>query len=333
MKMKHSLIAIFGGAASIAMVAPAIAGDAVPYGRAQVEIASYSNQQEATGCTDQSTASGEGGCDGIALRDRAMGRFGVKASEDLGNGMKGLAKFEFMADTANGGYVQGREAIVGLKMKAATIELGNVKSAYKYTGGVKYDPFVATTLEARRDNGGMSHTAWGQGGFLDRHIAVKGKAGPIKYWVTLGIGEGDGSMSGSVMYSQGAVEAFVAMVDRGDRSANEYSATKIGGAYKMGGTKIKLQYEMTDDQDANGGEPTYTFVGVEHKMGKNIIVAQLGSKDADDATSGHVDTDYLGLGVIHKFTKMTRVFAGIRTSDADDDSDEDVISVGMRKDF
>ena len=330
MKMKRNLIAVAAaGLASAAMVTPAMA-DATAYGRVQVEVASYSNQTESTAC-DAPTGAGDSNgtaCDGIALRDRAMGRVGVKATEDLGNGWKGLAKVELSVDTAAVTGVGGREALVGLKSDAVTVELGTLKSAYKYTGGVKYDPFVATTLEARRDNGGMRHGAYGAGSFLSESIAVKGKAGPIKYWVTYGPGENDGAMTASVMFSQGAVEAFVAMADSGDRLADpvptnpqEESNTKIGGAYKMGATKIKLQYEMVDRD--NSRDETYTFLGVEHKMGKNIIVAQLGMYDADMLT----------LGVIHKFTKMTRVFAGFRTSDADNESDEDVISVGLRKDF
>ena len=217
-----------------------------------------------------------------------------------------------------------------MKGSGVEIQLGNLKSAYKYTGGVKYDPFVATTLEARRDNGGMWHTAYGQGGFLPQNVGVMGKAGAIKWWVTYSPAEGFGDMTASVMYSQGPVEAFVAMSDQGDKNAAPDSATKIGGAYKMGGTKIKLQYEMVDRDLTPSADETYTFVGLEHKMGKNILVAQLGSYDSDGGTN---DTSYMALGVIHKFTKMTRLFAGIRSSDADDDSDEDVISVGLRKDF
>ena len=71
-------------------------------------------------------------------------------------------------------------------------------------------------------------------------------------------------------------------------------------------------------------------------MGKNIFVVQGGMFDADVdvvAPAKAPDTTYVSLGIIHKFTKMTRLFGGYRMSDADDDSKEDVISVGLRKDF
>jgi predicted porin len=338
MKMKHTLIAVAAaGLASAAVVTPAMA-DATAYGLAQVEITSYSNQQEAGGCNDQSAAAGEGGCDGLKVQDRSNGRVGFKASEDLGNGWTGLAKAEFQVNYANGGWATSptnaaREAMVGLKGSGITIEAGNLKSAYKYTGGVKYDPFVATSLEARRDNGGMWHTAFGQGGFLARSLAVKGGSGPVKFWVTYAPGEGDHFMTASVMYSQGDVEAFVAMSDQGDLSATADSATKIGGAYKLGPTKIKLQYEMVDRDLTPSQDETFLFLGVEHKMGKNTFVAQLGQYDSDSSANPNTDTSYFALGVIHKFTKMTRVWAGLRSSDADDKSDEDAISIGLRKDF
>ncbi|WP_455374603.1 porin [Kaarinaea lacus] len=337
MKMKHSLIAVIGGVASIAMVAPAMA-DVTAYGLAQVEITSYSNNQEATGCTDQDAASGEGGCDGLKVQDRANGRVGLKASEDLGNGWTGLAKAEFQVDYANGGWATSptnaaREAFVGLKGSGVEIQLGNLKSAYKYTGGVKYDPFVATSLESRRDNGGMRHGAFGQGGFLARSIGVMGKAGAIKYWVTYAPGEADHYMTASVMFSQDAFEVFVAVSDEGDIDTAPESNTKFGGAYKMGATKIKLQYEMVDRDLTPSRDETYTFLGVEHKIGKNTIVAQIGMYDADQTGSPTADTDYMALGVIHKFTKQTRLWAGLRTSDADNKTDEDTISVGLRKDF
>lgn len=346
MKMKRNLIALaVSGAASAAMVAPAIAGDVTVYGRAQVEITSISNQTEGASCSaPNAKAGGNGGCDGIDMADNAMGRVGFKASEDLGNGWKGLAKFEFKADTADGSAdtatkgtgttgisLTGRETMVGLKGSAVQIELGRLKSAYKYAGGVKYDAFVATALEARNGNGGMSHGALGHSSFVSKHLGVQGGSGPIKFRLTYGAEDGDGSMTASAMYKQGNMEAFVALADAGDSQDNgggqEYSATKIGGAFTTGPHKIMLQIESTDNGTT---EPGYTFVGYQMKMGKNIFVAQLGEFDSD---GGANDTGMVTLGVIHKFTKKTRVFAGFRQSDADNDSNEDVVSVGVRKDF
>jgi len=367
MKMKRNLIAVaVAGLASAVVVAPAMA-ETSAYGLAQVELTSYSNQTEAGAPCDADGAAASGtdagsdvACDGLLVQDKAQGRLGVKSSEDLGNGWTGLAKAEWQVNYANGQAVPAnqdtfhmREAFVGLKNADVEIQAGMLKSAYKYTGGVKYDAFVATALEARRDNGGMSHTAYGQGGFLPETIGVMGKAGAIKYWLTYGPGEGDGDMTAAVSYSTDEMEVFVAMSDKGERSnqtafgggslppvgggiggpEDDYSATKVGGSYKMGPHKIMLQYEMIETVNNPAGtktEPTYTFVGYNMKMGMNTIVVQLGAFDSDGGVN---DTDYLAIGVIHNFTKNTRLYAGFRQSEADNDSEEDAVTVGLRQDF
>jgi predicted porin len=353
MKMKRNLIALaVGSAASVAMVAPAVAGDVTVYGRAQVELTSVSFQTENPACSGAAKQDQEvsKGCDGLELSDQALGRVGFKASEDLGNGWKGLAKFEYKADTADGSAstaVNGngdnvgvgltpRETMVGLKGSAVQIEAGRLKSAYKYAGGVKYDAFVTTTMEAR-GNGGMSGSALGHNGFLSRQLAVQGGSGPIKARFTYGAADGDGVMSLSVMYNQNNIEAFLAMVDSGDSlddggaTGASYSATKLGGAFKTGPHKIMLQYEMVDEDDAD--DPTILFLGYNMKMGKNTFVVQLGQYDSDQSGSPNDDMDYLALGVIHKFTKTTRIFGGYRSTDADAEDREDVFTVGLRKDF
>lgn len=364
MKMKRNLIALaVGSAASVAMVAPAMAGDVTVYGRAQVELSSYSYQTEDPNCAgaaaqDKTVANG---CDGLQLADKALGRIGVKASEDLGNGWKGMAKFEYKADTADGDAGAGldvndpnnsldpqlevtvtgvgltpRETMVGLKGDMVQIEAGRLKSAYKYAGGVKYDAFVTTTMEAR-GNGGMTGSALGHNGFLSNQLAVQGGSGPVKARLTYGAADGDGTYTLSVMYKQDAIEAFVAAVDSGDTRDNggttgqSYSATKLGGAFTTGPHKIMLQYEMVDAD--NNRDQTYLFLGYNMKMGSNVFVVQLGQYDADQTGSNTADTSYLALGAIHKFTKTTRIFGGFRSSDADNETRNDVVTVGLRKDF
>jgi predicted porin len=359
MKMKRNLIALaIGGAASVAMVAPAVAGDVTVYGRAQVEISSISYEDEAIA----------GAEDGIDVADNAQGRLGFKASEDLGNGWKGLAKFEFKADTSDniadtsGGSktsLSPREAMVGLKGSMVQIELGTLKSAYKYAGGVKYDPFVSTALEAR-NNFGMTGkpgdqftdiatylvgfpvpagtfgpiNKFGHNGFIDNHVAVQGGSGPITARLTYGPEEGDGSYSLSVMFKQDNIEAFVAAVDSGDllaAGAVTYSSVKFGGQFKTGPHKISLQYEMPELEDA---EATNLYIDYQMKMGKNTFDVAIGQEDYDGCSGDGCTPSFMRIGVIHKFTKTTRIFGGYRSSDSDGvDYREDVVSVGLRKDF
>lgn len=332
--MKKSLIAV----TTAALVAPLIAiaeDDVTVYGMAQVEVAN----------TDPQGA----GDSAVSVVDKARGRVGVVATEDLGSGLKGLAKFEFKLDTADGNSdtacknadcsettgvaLTARELLVGLKGGFGQVELGQLKSAYKYTGGVAYDPFVASTLEARR-NGGMSGGVFGHNGFISESIGYSSpKLGPVDIRATYAPSKDDSAYSVSAKASFKMGEVLVAAVDQGDRGGTaEYSAWKVGGQLRLAGGahKISLQYEGTEAKNTTTTKPTYAFIGYQGTFGKSTFVAQFASNDADVENKNKT---YYALGAIYKFSKNTRAFGGYRVTDADDDSGESVISIGLRKDF
>jgi len=330
--MNKKLLAV---AVSAALVVPAasMAADAFVYGHAQVEVASYS-EDIPSGLTPAEEAA-LGAEDGVDTQDQSRGRLGVKASEDLGNGLKAIAQFEWKVDTTQGGAAAGnRVSQVGLTGGFGTFVMGSLKSPYKYTGGVKYDPFVATSLQAR-GNGGMTSGALGHNSFVNDLIAYASPKGPVTASIGYGPSEDDGLVVFDLKYSQGGMEAFVAYLDAGDRISggapgddSAYTATKVGGQWKSGSHKISAQYEMTEAKDAGGAkvEPTVLFLGYQMKMGKNTFALQYGDTDPDTSAD---NTTYVALGVIHKMSKTTRVFAGYRdTSDV-----ENVVTVGLRKDF
>lgn len=200
--MNNKLIAL---AVAGALTAPMMAVEAAPkvYGIMQVEY-----QQ-----TDSSTANS----DITEAQDNKFGRFGFKGSEDLGGGLKAVYTMEFGIDSTsgnletdsdtNGNGANGifkRESSIGLKIgKAHEVRMGNIKSPYKYFGGVKYDGFVATSLQAREGSenttgsigGGMSGGAYGQGGFLTNSISYMGKFKPVTVWAASSLGEEDESIS------------------------------------------------------------------------------------------------------------------------------------------
>jgi predicted porin len=337
--MNKRLLAV---AVSAALVAPAVAmADVMVYGAAQVEVADvdYENKEKD---------------DGIRMADRSRGRVGIKASEDLGNGLKGIAQFEWKADTtdnetgqiadADGGgsfALSGRVAQVGLAGNFGTVVLGNLKSPYKYTGGVKYDPFVATLLQAR-GNGSMTGGALGHNSFVDNLVAYASPKGPVTASIGYGPSEDDGLVALDVKYSEGGIEAFIAYVDAGDRlnggmagDDSDYTAAKIGGQFKSGGHKISAQYEDVEITDEGGAktDPSVFFLGYQFMMDKNTFAIQYGETDHDMSDTDN--TTYVALGAIHKFSKTTRVFGGWRDTSTDKDMDagESVITVGLRKDF
>ncbi len=359
--MNKKLIAM---AVGVALAAPMAANAGVKvYGQFQVEIASVtndgygennggksatytdSNGDTVTIPTDSRTgiASGQSG---IKMKDNKRGRLGFKVSEDLGGGLKAIAKFEWQIDTPNGNIADGaREGWVGLKGGWGEFKAGRIKTPYKYTGGVKYDPFVTTYMEARK-SGGMKGGAYGQNSFWSKSVSYKNKWGGFSLWVDYGLDEGNGTSnagnmgdySAAIKYGQKNWEVFGAYnsYDSNNNGTTD-SVSKVGGQIKFGGAHtISAQYEM-DNPEGSNNDGTIYFVGYQFKMGKNVFAAQYGSADYDPAgavKSGTEDATYYALGVIHKFSKKTRAFVGYRKTDGKNaDNDLSVVSAGLRVTF
>lgn len=154
------------------------------FGRAQGEVGSSNVTNEisqTTGVTeiifiDTSKFTG-------ALFDKGVGRWGIKASEDLGMGMKGLAKIAFDTQDDGGSLTTKkyhREIYAGLKGKFGAITAGSHNGVYKVFGGVKYDPFTATLIEGR-NSAAMSGGAYGQNSFIDNSVKyMSPKIGPVQ---------------------------------------------------------------------------------------------------------------------------------------------------------
>jgi len=323
---KKILALAVGSALAMPMVAQA---KVVVYGHAQVEIGNID-----TGSSDQNFTT-----------DNARGRIGIKASEKLGNGWTAFAKFEFRTNTSDGTQTGGdnnaalvsREQAIGIKGSFGTVEFGRIKTPYKYFGGVTYDPFVATTLEAR-GNGGQTGGRFGHNNFLSNSIGWKSNSfNGISVWAVVSIDEqdtvttvagaaadnitngSDGDYSVGIRYKNGPLEVGVAVIN--DDSAN-LDRTKFFGQYKWGNHKVSLSYE---DTDATTDSETY-FIGYQLRSGNNTFVAQFGNTEPDVGS----DTDYYAIGLIHHLSKKTRVFGGFRNTDAGAGGDTDVVSVGLR---
>ena len=345
--MNKNLLAIAVGAALV--TAPMFASAAVKvYGHAQVEV----------GTVD------DGSNSNTVVTDNARGRIGISASEKLGNGLTAMAKFEFKTDTTDNtegkctvkgatgatcstnAALAGRESMVGLKGSFGTVQLGNLKGAYKYYGGVKYDAFVATLLEARGNNGmskdELGNAAFGHNQFISNSISyMTPKMGGFSGWLTYspdeaGDGRGsDGDYALGAKFKQKNFEVFVAAVnnDQDDAVAvkTKGDGIKFGGMYKFGNFKIMGQYESLDvsnaaaisddkaDTDVSAEVDIYFLAG-QAKFGNNVIVAQFGNRDvsyrdateddADDVVNGGWDDDYWTIGLIHNMSKKTRLTAG-----------------------
>ncbi|MDH5179253.1 MAG: porin [Gammaproteobacteria bacterium] len=344
--MNKKLIALAIGAAMAAPMA------------AQAEATAYAHIQFELAQVDTGTSSTMG------IVDKERGRIGIKGSEDLGDGMSAfaVAEFDFVGGnddsefgdakdttgtaltgpnahthsvTVRGNALRVREIAAGLKGGFGSIEIGTLKSAYKYTGGVKYDPFVTTTLEAR-GNYGMSGSTMGHNGFINNALGYKNKFGTVDFWLTFSPdetdtdndGQGDdGQMTYALSFGGGNFEAFLSGVDRGTSKA-DYSANKLGGKFDLGGgTAVMGQYEMIDN---NGTDVTNMYLSLQMKSGNNTIVVSYGMQDTDDGATNDNDGTYLTVGAIHNYSKKVRLFGGYSSVQGDGTTDNTTMSVGLR---
>jgi len=340
--MNKKIIAL---AVAAAFAAP-MAANAAPTigGHLQAEIADW----DKNGSTSDVTA----------VEDNKRGRLWVTGSEDLGGGMKANYRYEWQVDTADGnapattvrnaagdgtttvGHTNAREARVGLSGGFGEVQLGRLKTPYKYTAGVDYDPFTATVLESRgnggalKNDGGMT-AAYGQNSFLSNSLAYKTKFGNAKFWALYQFSESTTeddniALSLSVPVAKGmAVDLAYVTEEKVSTSAGGTRA-KVGFKMKTGAHKVFVKYE-TQSSDAANSDFTAAFLGYHLSMGKNVLSIQYGTKDGDAANK---DVDYAMLAVTRKLSKKTKAWAGYRSTDADDDTaDVDVFSVGMQIKF
>ncbi len=353
--MNKKLIAIAIGAALGTLPLASQAGVKV-YGHAQVEVADE-NADHITGFGLESLRANKWQ-DERTVEDNARGRWGIKASEKLGNGMKAFAQFEWKLNTSEFNSTNTtRVMMVGLKGNWGTFMMGSLKTPYKYTGGVKYDPFVTTNAEARR-NGGMVGGVYGQNAFMSNAVGyMTPKMNGFQGWIVYSPDEAgsssgdDGDWAASLKFSAGNWEAFIAGVNNENNTAGgtDYTAWKIGGKVKFGNFTVVGQYEDWEDMNQiNGLDGRIFFLGLHFKSGNNLFVLQAadGKQDADVTGADDMEWTYVTLGVIHKFSKTARVFAAWTRTDYDNlsdgntatndnanDGDRSAFTIGMRKDF
>lgn len=352
---RKTLIAVLACAAVLPGAARA---ELAVYGQLQAELARVSNDgfgENYTGGKRTPVATGE---TAIKLADNRRGRLGVKLREDLGLGLAAIARFEWQVNTVAADPNDGRrEAWVGLAASWGEIKAGRLRTPYKYTGGVNYDPFAYTYLEARL-SGGMKGGPYGQNGFWDTSLSYRKQWGGFGLWVAYGLDQGNGTtntpsndnggnagdLSAALTYRGHNWELFVAgnRFDADNDGGND-SVTKLGGRLELAGRHtFSAQLEL-DNPDGNNNNARIGFLGYQFRINKNIIAAQFGRTDGDAnyavtpapgaLAERRIDTTYYALGVIHRFTPQTRIFAGYRKSAGKDNNDLTVYSAGLRIDF
>jgi len=299
--MNKKLLAIAVGAAMVAGSAAAMA-DATVYGKVHVSVDSLDNGASgsvATGSADNS---------GLYLSSNSS-RLGIKGSEDLGDGLSAIYKYELTTSytSASDNISGNRNAYLGLKGGFGTVLAGRHDTPYK-TVGRKSDMFGDTIADARNlTNDG------GQDARVDNVLVYANSFGAVDLALAYVLDDGvkDAGANGlSLGFKQGPLKLAAALqnVNKAAPAAKDSSAYRITAGYMMGAATINANYESeTDAGGVAGNDSTGWGLGAAFKAGMNTFKATYQTRDNDLGTK---DTGTLmALGVDHKLGKNTKVYA------------------------
>jgi predicted porin len=306
--MNKKLLAIAVGAAMVAGTTVAMA-EATVYGKISMGVVSYDDG-------DDAPADGAG----IGVFDESS-RLGVKGSEDLGNGLKGVFKMEGTVDMDGlGSFDFNRDTYVGLAGDFGEVTIGRRNTSYKDATG-DMDLFADMWGDV---------TGSGFGHFDQREanmISYKGNFGMVSLSVDLqnseqpDTGADQDKMGNSIAVAikpMKGLKISVANATCGGVCASggvDDTATKLGVQWKGGDHTVNATYAMESDDSADE-DMTVAVVQYGLAMGMNKIQASysmLDEKDVDDANATQASVAFL-----HSFSKSTTAYVAYSQVSNDD---------------
>ncbi len=292
-------------AIAAAMVAPAVAmADTTIYGRVNTQLVHT-----------------DAGSDEWDVEDNAS-RFGVKGSEDLGNGMKAIFQYEWAVDSENDACIggcsdaPGRLAYVGLTGGFGTVAIGRQWTPY-YGSVDKTDIMQTNTMNDHyvgptRVGNALAYVSPNFSGFTAKlALIISDDTGAYTSE------DGVDLYNLSLDYNNGPLSVGFSYLSNEDGDSEQWG---IGAKYNFGNFALIGQYEENDDADVEAWG-----LGAEGYFGNNTVRMVIG--EDDDGTS----YDNWALGFEHAFSKRTRVF--VEYEDSENTDDHERFSVGIRHDF
>jgi predicted porin len=251
--------------------------------------------------------------------DSNASRFGIKASEDLGNGMSSFVKFEFGADAIDGDNgLTARDAVMGLKGDFGTLTVGRMASPAK---AVLYGTGNVQLADA--NNGADFASGFNSKGTrVSNAVAYGTKVGGMNMTLaTVSDDAGDNFATKAIALSTDVAGAHIGLghINAADGGAD---LTIVGAKMSMDALTVGLVYEDLEDTNSTTG------ASVSYANGSNVISASMSTRDHDN---GDADIDTTTIGLEHKLSKKTSIYASY--ADVDNGTSSDVTSLGMIVNF
>jgi predicted porin len=304
--MRKSVLAVvaLGGAAVAAL--PVSAQDVTLYGvmDAFVEFGKANQSQ---------TRLESGGANGS--------RFGLRGTEDLGNGLKVLFTMEsgLFADTGNqasASTMWNRQAFVGLRGPFGTVTMGRQYSPL-LSAQDRNDSALSTTGYGSPYNSGVMRTI----SRVNNSILYESpKWGDVSMSAMLGLGENTlGNKYGAIFSMAGRYNAGPVNVDLsyGRINATTTAATgseaksivNLAGTYTFGSAQLMAAVQSTQNdsqQAATLDDRTEFLVGGTLRLGSGQIRAVYGQGKVNDVSQ--TTARHYSLGYVHDLSKRTAIY-------------------------
>jgi predicted porin len=280
-------------------------------------------------------------------------RVGLKGSEDLGGGLKGVWQIESGlgggTDGMGTGSIGTRNTFVGLAGDFGTAVIGRHDTPYKL-GSAFVDIFGDTIADynlGRLDNVQLLMTAHDArtpnaiayisptfSGFhfaaavIATNAAANGNSNDTFDGVSLTGVYANGPLTASLSYQK--VEDADAFAGLAFGTADESAAVKLAAAYAFGDTTVGFAYEDVSTDLTAGGDADRDswLLNVKHAMGPITLKAQYGSVDA-----GAADQDQWALGADYALSKRTTAYFVYGNGDDDNLDDVSGWNLGVKHSF
>lgn len=332
--MKKSLIALAVLAASGAAMAQS---SVTLYGIVDVAYGQTKTVNGAGAVTAKNTGLDDGGANGLA-----DSRWGLRGSEDLGNGLKANFNLEQSLNVNDGTGVAGfqRRAVIGLSGGFGAIDLGREYTPiYSLAGAVAVDGLATShrtqdlALQIMRRSNSITYTSPSFSG-----VQVKAQLGTNEAEgaaAANGVWNKDRGLGLTVAYANGPLVVGAGLDRTETNNVKGLQAFAVGGSYDLGAAKVFADFVTADPKDLAPAVDKITELnaGVRVPMGAITAVAGLGTNKQDNANGTDASgTDYL-LGADYSLSKRTTAYARVSQKNTFEDAKVKGLAVGVKHAF
>lgn len=299
----------------------AVAATLPPAAFAQTNVTLYGVADAGVGWVDTG-ASGSSSTMVVESGYQAPSRFGIRGTEDLGNGLKAVFNLEsgvrFDTGTTDAAGFWQRRAVVGLAGSFGEVVLGR-----DYTAGYRSAALTDVMAYGLYGNWTSFHT--GAGGITSRAsngIHYTGKFSGIRVRATYGEGEVQSpSSAGDVFgiaadYMQGPLTLQGYYQEINNSNGDAVKQAGLGAGYKFGGFRVTLTYGLADNDNdlestSNIEKSEGLGLGAGVKVGSGEVLAQVIQLRRSMVVGSDPKATVFGVAYVHPLSKRTNLYATI----------------------